>query len=122
MNEQVKALADVASNSNNDILILVVVLIIGIPLMAIYIKAKSDEKHARHKELMERDAKSTEREKIYMDVISGNTSALVKLTTLLETNNQNCTECRAEQTGLYREILGKQELMHLDVIKIKERL
>ena len=117
-----KGLSEIATRSDNDIITLLIVVIIGIPLIILYIKAKSNERHQRHREQMERDAEHREREKTYMDVISGNTAALVKLSTLLETNNQNCTECRAEQTSLYKELIDKQDAMHIDVIKIKERI
>lgn len=71
---------------------------------------------------MEREDQYREREKIYMDFISGNTAALVKLSTVLESNYQNCNECRADQTSLYRELIDKQGEMYIDVIKIKERV
>jgi|GEM_PF-5344056 len=120
--DETKVLAGIAEKTDNDIIMLLIVILIGIPLIVIYIKAKSNERHMRHKEQMERDAEHREREKAYIDVISGNTAALVKLTTLLETNNQNCSECRVDQTQLYRNIAEKQEQIHLDIIKIKERI
>lgn len=122
MEPTTQALGEIAGKTDNDIILLAIVLIIGIPLIVLYIKAKSDEKHMRHKEVMERDAESREREKTLMNVISGNTAAMVKLTTLLESNNQNCAECRADQAALNRDILEKAEAIHIDVIKVKERL
>lgn len=120
MAEAIKALGQI--ETGNDIIKLVIVLLIGVPLISVYLKTKSDEKHLRHKEQMERDAESRKREENYMGVISGNTAALVKLSTLLESNNQNCTECRAEQTSLNRAILDKQEEIHIDIVKVKERI
>lgn len=120
MTDAIKTLGQI--ETGNDIIKLIIVSLIGIPLAILYLKAKSDEKHMRHKENMERDAESRKREENYMGVISGNTAALVKLSTLLESNNQNCTECRAEQTALNRAILDKQEEIHIDIVRVNERL
>lgn len=120
--DTLKAIVELSGSSSNDIIRLTAVLIIGIPLFILFTNTKSKERHARHKELMEREDQYREREKLYMDFISGNTAALVKLSTVLESNYQNCNECRAEQTSLYRELMDKQSEMHIDVIKIKERV
>lgn len=122
MKESIDGLIGIAGNSGNDIISLIVVVLIGLPLITFYMKTRSDEKHARHKEQMEREKQHQDRERTYMDVISGNTAALVKLTTLLESNNQNCIECRAEQTALYKDLIEKQDVMHIEVVKIKERI
>ncbi len=120
--DTLKAIVELSGSSSNDIIRLTAVLIIGIPLFILFTNTKSNERHARHKELMEREDQYREREKIYMDFISGNTAALVKLSTVLESNYQNCNECRADQTSLYRELIDKQGEMYIDVIKIKERV
>ncbi len=111
----VQGLTDIAQNSNNDIIKLIVVLVLSIPLVILYMRVQSKERHTRHKEQMER-------EKLLVGVISDNTTAFVKLSTLLESNNQNCIECKAEQTTLNKSILDAQKEMHLDIIKIKERI
>lgn len=118
--EAIQALGQI--KTENDILKLIIIGVISIPLLMLYIKTRSSEKHARHKEQMEKDAESRKREEQFIGIISANTAAFVELSTLLKSNNQNCTECRAEQTQLYRDVLVKQETIHNDVIKIKERL
>lgn len=108
-------LTDIANNSGNDIITFIVVIVLSIPFFVLYMRAQSKEKHTRHQEQIDR-------EKMLIGVISDNTSAFVKLSTLLESNNQNCNECRAEQTTLNKSILDRQNEMHLDIIKIKERI
>ncbi len=121
-----QALSEIAGNTNNDVILFVIVMLFGlvvaVPSLVVYLKTKSADKHMRHKEQMEREAEARKREETLLNVVQGNTAAMVKLTTLLESNNQNCTECRAEQSALNRDILEKAEAIHLDIIKFKEKL
>lgn len=120
--EALNGLVEIAKQSNNDIITLLIIIVVSIPFVVIYMRAKSSEKHARHKEQMERETEAREREKNLIKVISDNTTAFVELSTLLKSNNQNCTECRAEQTAINKEILEGQKELHIDIIKIKERI
>lgn len=121
-----QTLEEVISKTNSDIVLFTIVIILGLtaalPSLVLFLKAKSADAHLRHKELMERESEARKREETLLNVVKGNTAAMVKLTTLLETNSQDCSECRVEQSSINKDVLERIEAIHLDVVKIKERL
>lgn len=89
------------------ILVVVVVLVITIPLVKIATKYSSDKREQKFK-----------REQLLIDVVKDNSSIIAKLTTIIESSNQNCTACKLEQTDMMATILAKQEqvVQKVDVV------
>jgi len=92
-----QTLGQIASQTNNDAILLVIVIgifvVIGIPL---YLKLEKSRKDSESK-----------RESILINVVKENSTAIVKLTTLLEHSDQNCDKCKADQMDHFRDITYK---------------
>lgn len=90
MGEGVKALETVSNRTNNDmvlalVVIAVVVIIIAIPIINIITKGKE-----------KRLQQYVDREALLIQVVEKNTQVNSELKTLLETNNNNCAQCRID--------------------------
>lgn len=94
-------LKQVAQNTDNDILLLVIVMSVVLLIIAVpFYKAIS--KSAKEKRQQELD-----RDKLILNVIKDNTKINAGLKALLENNNANCRACRAEQMRKFDAIGNK---------------
>jgi len=93
-----EGLTTIASRTNNDILLLFIVLaivliIIAIPLFRIYSKS-----------MAERRIQDNKREENILKVIKENTTVNSAIKTLLETSVRGCEGCKQEQVSHFRNI------------------
>ena len=103
-------LGDIASKTNNDILLLVIVmslvaLILAVPLFKAVSKSS---KERRQLELAH--------EKLLLDVIKENTKVNAGLKTLLETSVKDCDNCKKEQMACFTKLEFKIDLNN-DILK-----
>ena len=102
MKEAINGLENIAQQTNNDVILFFIVLLVGIPLIVLYLRAQSNEKHTRHKEQMERD-------KQLLEVISQNSTVISELSTIMRTNQLACIECKNEQVAHLNQISAKMD-------------
>jgi len=95
----VDVLNEVANNSNSSgvvlalIVIAIVIIIIAIPLYKTLVKAEE----IKRKQYLERD-------QMIIEVIKENATAVTRLSTVLELNSKNCTDCKKEQKEQFERI------------------
>lgn len=105
-------LKQVVEKTDNDILLLVIVisvvsLVIAIPLYKAVSKAAQ-----------ERRQQEMEREQMILNVIKENTQINASLKTLLETSNSTCTNCREEQLHRFDNISSELKQVTILLTKI----
>ncbi len=108
-------LSEIAGKSNNDIIILVIVLIIGIILL--YPMYKEFIKAAKQK----RDY-YTQEKKLLIDVVQENTKALTKLTTFIEGDTVRCQTFERALESQVSQVYEKVDKMNLLVNEIYDIL
>ena len=98
-----EGLQEIAKNTNNDAIILVIVLIIGIAVVAIPLyKVLINAQEKKRQQYMER-------EQILVDVVKENSEIMAGLKVVLESTYSNCSACKAEQVDLFHQITKKQD-------------
>lgn len=111
-----EALANVATKSDNDIIVLVVVLsivtvLLAVPFYKLIVKATASK---RQQEIS--------RESKLLDVIEGNSRVMAELKTLLSSTNANCQICKDEQIRRLDLVTNLQRNNHDYLIQIATHL
>jgi hypothetical protein len=128
--DAVNQLGDIAKSTNNDAIILAIVIILGlvavaIPLYILYTKrdkAKLQQyiqREDRILQVVENNAKSN------ITIAESNTKvaeAIAGLRTAFDGNTRNCDLCKAEQMSVMSTIMNKQDTANLLLTKIETRV
>jgi hypothetical protein len=127
----IDALKEIAhENSNNDAIVLVIVVILGLFLVAIpfYILYTKREKV--------RNQQYNDREALLLSVIRDNAQSNIKvaessskvaeaianLKATLDENNRQCDVCKTDQLGLLNSVMHKEDTANLLLTEIKTKL
>lgn len=112
----VESLTKIAEKSNNDIIVLVVVLSILAIVLAIPL-FKTISSYWLQKG--QQDNKNQDR---LIDVVERNSKVMSELTTLLKKQNQDCSVCRQEQTQKLSSINELFDNINVSIAKIETKI
>lgn len=91
-------LIDIAKHTNNDAIIMVIVVVIGCAvLFGIAYPQITKARKEKRKQYMEQQKLNQDMTKQMMGVIEKNTEAYTKLAVIIENTDSNCRTCKVEQ-------------------------